>query len=485
MADELQAAVRFEQQGRRPDAEDVYRRLIAERPEFAVAHFNFACFLRRGGRLDEALAEHQRALDLGIDQPEEVLSNMAVICNEQRQDAQARELLERALALSPGYVPALYNLGLWHEEFGERDRAHALFAEILERDPAYFNALVRIAHLDTASGPDDPVIDRLRQALRHANLDPLTHESLHFALAKCLDDCGRFDAAFSQYALGNRLGAARLRRYDRESEEARLADIESVFTRERMASAVPVSEQQLVFVTGMFRSGSTLFEQVLAAHPQVVAGGEIDYFGRALAALRGPFPQSVARLGGEERRRLGQGYLDYLARTFPAGALVTNKRPDAFEWLGLLKSLFPNARFVNTLRHPADTCLSIYFQQLDDRIGYANDLSHIGHRYAQYRRLMTHWKRLFGADIHDAAYDDLVTDPRGVTEKLLRFLGLPWHEGCLDFQRLPNRVRTASVAQVREPLYSRSSGRWRHYERHLAPALEQIGAAGAERAADG
>jgi hypothetical protein len=136
--------------------------------------------------------------------------------------------------------------------------------------------------------------------------------------------------------------------------------------------------------------------------------------------------------------------------------------------LGMLKASFPNARFVHTVRDPRDTALSIWFQQFDGRLGYAADLGDIAFHYRQYRRLMDHWRGTFAESIFDADYDAYVQDPREVTERMLAILGLDWHEGCLDFRANPTRVRTASVAQVREPVYLRSSGRWRNYERRLA-----------------
>jgi hypothetical protein len=165
---------------------------------------------------------------------------------------------------------------------------------------------------------------------------------------------------------------------------------------------------------------------------------------------------------------VAQGYVDYLARTFPGREFVTNKRPDAFALLGMLKASFPNARFVNTVRDPRDTALSIWFQQFDGRLGYAADLGDIAFHHGQYARLMAHWKGLFGDSIFDADYDAYVQDPRAVTERLLAFLGLEWDERCLDFRKNATRVRTASVAQVREPVYRSSSGRWKNYERQLA-----------------
>ena len=461
----LEIAAGLERAGRHADAEAAYQRHIGEQPQDAVARFNFACFLRRRGRLEEALESHQAALDLAIDRPEEVLSNMAVIQGELRRDAAAKLLLERALAANPNYPPALFNLALHQEEHGQRAGAIALFRRILEIDPGWHDALVRIAHAETATDPEGEVVRRLRRALRRSNLAPLARESLHFALGKCLDDCGRYDEAFEQYALGNAASAPRLARYDRSVVDAGVGRVIEAFGPELIARATPVSDARLVFVTGMFRSGSTLFEQVLAAHPAITAGGEIEYFMR--------YPLS---LDPADWPPIAAGYVEYLRRTFPGRDVVTNKRPDAFAYLGMLKAVFPNARFVNTVRDPRDTALSIYFQQFDGRMGYAADLADIAHHYGQYRRLMAHWRGLFGDAIFDADYDAFVENPRAVTERLLAFLDLPWHEGCLEFHRNDNRVRTASVTQVREPLYARSSGRWRNYERQLAPFLPALGA---------
>jgi tetratricopeptide (TPR) repeat protein len=464
-APDLGLAASLEQAGRHADAESAYRRYIGAEPQDPVARFNFACFLRRRGRLEEALEAHQAALDLRIERPEEVLSNMAVIQAELRRDAAAKMLLERALAMNPAHIPALYNLALHHEEYGDLPRAMMLYRQVLALNPSWHDALVRIANAETVTDADGEVVKRLRRALRRSDLAPLARESLHFALGKALDDCGRYDEAFEQYAAGNALSRLRLVRYDRYAVEQGVAALIRSFDAARIATGGPVSEAPLVFVTGMFRSGSTLFEQVLAGHPRVTAGGEIDYF------MRVPISLDPA-----DWRGLGQGYLDYLKRSFPGADVVTNKRPDAFGLLGMLKAVFPNARFVNTVRDPRDAALSIWFQQFDDRLGYAADLADIAHHYRQYRRLMAHWKGLFAESIFDADYDAYVQDPRGVTERLLAFAGLDWHEGCLDFRANANRVRTASVTQVREPLYRRSSGRWRNYERQLAPLALDFGA---------
>ena len=181
----------------------------------------------------------------------------------------------------------------------------------------------------------------------------------------------------------------------------------------------------------------------------------------------------AARLDG-----IGTRYLQDLARRFPGADRVTDKRPDNFMLLGLVKALFPRARIVHTRRDPLDNCLSVFFLHLDPRMSYATDLMDIGHYYLQYRRLMRHWQALFGDSVLDFDYDAFVREPRPAVERLLGYCGLEWDERCLAFHEAATAVKTASVWQVREPLYRRSSGRARHYERELAGLRAYLAAAG-------
>jgi hypothetical protein len=217
----------------------------------------------------------------------------------------------------------------------------------------------------------------------------------------------------------------------------------------------------------MFRSGSTLVEQLLAGHPRVTAGGELDFLPRIAHEVLAPLPKSTVAVPPPRLQALAAQYIDTLATLFPTAEFVTDKRPDNFLYIGLIKQLFPEAKIVHTIRDPLDNCLSIFFLHLDQRMSYALDLMDIGHHYRGYQRLMAHWKALYGADILDVSYDALVREPKPVTETLLAFLGLDWDERCLTVSPAGQAIKTASVWQVREPLYQRSSGRARHYAREL------------------
>jgi hypothetical protein len=205
----------------------------------------------------------------------------------------------------------------------------------------------------------------------------------------------------------------------------------------------------------------------------VTSGGEIPAL-PALAGRLAPFPASIAHVTDARIRELADAYRDSVARLFPGADVLTDKRPDNFLLIGLAKRLFPASKILHTLRDPVDTCLSTFFLHLDHALAYAKDLGHIAHYYAQYRRLMAHWKTLYPRDILDFHYDRFVRDPRHVLEPALAFCGLDWDDRCLAFHERRSLVRTASVWQVREPLYQRASGRSRAYDQHIAPLRDAL-----------
>jgi len=231
-----------------------------------------------------------------------------------------------------------------------------------------------------------------------------------------------------------------------------------------MTAIEPVSTDPLVFVCGMFRSGSTLLEQILAAHPALASGGEFDFFQRRLSA----YPDAMLSLDAAAAAQLGADYRAELAASFGAGVRVIDKRPDNILYLGLIKALFPNARILVTQRQPLDVSLSVFFQSLDASQPYANDLFDIAHYYSQQQRLLQHWQQLLGENILTVNYESLVNTPREEIGRALAFLGLDWEENCLSFHETTERVRTASLHQVRRPLYQASAGRWSNYAAHIA-----------------
>ncbi len=234
--------------------------------------------------------------------------------------------------------------------------------------------------------------------MERPGLDPLVREGLHFALGKAFDDCGNYAQAFDHYRAGNEASHKRLPPYERAATEREFLRVRERFTAEWLGKVEPVSDRPLLFVCGMFRSGSTLLEQMLAAHPAVTSGGELNWFNARLARNDKRWPERVTP---ELLRVAGKGYLDHLENRFPGAACVCDKRPDKFLYLGLLKALFPRLRVLHTVREARDVCLSIYFQQFGNALPYAADLGDIAHYLREYRRLMQHWRELMPESILD------------------------------------------------------------------------------------
>lgn len=463
-----------DRRGKSHEAIASYYELLQRNPGLNNSRYNLARLLRRRGRTEEALREYEECLRRGIEHPEEVHANISIIYSDlQRHDA-ARRSLETALALNPKHIPALFNLAQLEEENGDWENALPLFRNILKLDPTHAGALSHIAHGQKTTDPVDPVIRNMKRALRRDKSGSLAREELLYALGKAHDDCGQYARAIDYYQQANTLSSKRGKPYDPPAQEKLVDELITACDDNWFGSIEPVSDEAHIFVCGMFRSGSTLMEQILAAHPAVTAGGEIDYFQREAS----PFPASVLAMDSARLSALGQGYNALVAKTFPQASQVTNKRPDNYLYLGLIRALFPNARIIHTRRQPLDNCLSLFFQPLGSDLAYANSLQHAGHYYLQYRRVMTHWQQFCADNILTVDYETLVSAPRETIGSVLAFLQLDWHDDCLQFHQLRNRVRTASVHQVRQAMYQHSSGRWQHYAEAVAPLRRDLQQAG-------
>jgi len=470
-AELLERASALRRAGRVDEAIAAYAELLEREPDLPESWYNLGYLQRQARQYEEALTSYSRALDRGVSEPEEVHLNRAVILSDHlaRPD-EAEAELEAALKLKPDYLPALLNLGNLHEDRGNRAAAQAAYARALEIAPRDALALSRLAGVvDAGSDAATDLIERLRDELA-AGRDAGERADLGFALGRLLDARGEYEKAFAAYAAANQASrdsfGPGFPGYDRAWHEQFVDRIIESFA----LPAADGDEDAPVFICGMFRSGSTLVEQILAAHGSVAAGGELDLL-PALVRRIPDYPEAVASADEatvESWRRFYREGLEPFARD---GAIVTDKRPDNFLHIGLIKRLFPNAKIVHTRRDRLDNLLSLYFLHLSPHMAYALDLADAAHWYCQYERLMAHWKRLYPNDIFDVDYDGLVARPREVIEPLVEFLGLQWDDSLLDFHRREGMVKTASVWQVREPLHARSSGRWRNYRFELEKAL--------------
>ena len=368
---------------------------------------------------------------------------------------------------------------------GHFEEAAKCYRRALELRPAdaeaYYN-LVNQQPLNDGSPESEALFATLRR--RAENLGSFTtreQSALLFALGKALDARGESDRAFESLARANALHRSTLR-FDVAASEQRAAAIARRFDSDLMAKSKSAgSPSELpVFVVGMPRSGTTLVEQIVSAHPDVQGAGEIGLFPALVSRLHGPEgsgpPFWTSDPSAEDLKRLAQAYLADLDPKARGKARVTDKTIGNFEHLGLIHLCLPNARIIHCRRDPRDVCVSCFSTRFDAGHDYAYDLGELGRYWRLYDRLMAHWRSVLPPGrIFEVDYEALVEDLEGWARRLIAQLGLGWNEACLRFYESRRDVGTASFTQVRRPIYKDSVGRWRRFAPHLGPLLEALG----------
>jgi LPS sulfotransferase NodH len=463
-------AVNLQRQNRVAEAMAAYGTILSRWPKLADAWYNLAVLQRQTFRFEEALNSYQRALAAGISRPEEAHLNRSVIFSDfMRDHVAAAAELQHALTLNPGYTPALLNLANLFEDQGKRSEASSLYARILSIEPQAFEALARFANLQPSAGVDAALIGRLQGALATSSAMS-DRASLGFALGRLLDAKAHYKEAFVAYSAANQASLASVGPhfvpYDRGQQTAFIDRLIQDGTPRAYAHKLDLAPRP-IFIVGMFRSGSTLTEQLLAGVPGVAAGGEINFLPQMINTELVPYFDSLRAMTTERLDNIAARYHAEFLRASPGASFVTDKRMDNFLYVGFIKHLFPDAKIVHTTRDALDNCLSVFFLHLEQQMSYALNIRDTGHFYREYRRLMAHWRAQFAGDIFDFNYDALVKDPEPQFKALCEFLAVPWPAQVPKVATRSAAIKTASVWQVREPLYSSSSGRARHYSDEL------------------
>ena len=305
-----------------------------------------------------------------------------------------------------------------------------------------------------------------------------------FGLGKVFDAKGEGAAAFNAWVIANEARKRQVGGFDRQRLTDYVDRLISTFDELRIETlrSGGVDDPRPVFVIGMPRSGTSLVEQILSAHPDVHGYGELVEIEAMTSRIRSKagsikrWPEVVEDISPALLGDVAQGYFDALARREKSDARrVVDKAPNNFFHLGLIASAFPQAKIIWCRRDPRDVCMSIYAENFALNQKHATDLSDLAFYFGEYMRLMRHWEQVLGGQIHPCVYESMVSEPDKNSRELVAAIGLNWHEACASFHQNHRPVLTPSRWQVRRPIYRDSAQRWKRYETYLSPLLDGLG----------
>jgi tetratricopeptide (TPR) repeat protein len=488
------------------EAVEKYRLALKIKPKMSKAHCALANALSFLELTKEAEEHYKKAIKLNPDMPTAQIGLAKLYWSAGNNIEKAIDIIKTAILLKPKNISYRCMLGNALMDGHRIDESFACFSEVIRVDAENPSAIAGMARLYNLKGQYDKSMEQIeklrnkkiyntmaaiaftsickhlhncedaityaQKSLENNHNDKNTDEALYMHVARALDSLERYDEAWQCFTKGNGLTEGL---YDTAGHRLRAESMISVFSHANTMGMVKssIDSKRPIFIVGMPRSGTSLVEQILSAHPDVCGGGELTHISdlRAIimqqAGLDKKWPDCAFGLRQDDLNRLAATYLDRLNEISDSAKRITDKMPHNFFELGLIQMLFPQAHIIHCNRDPMDTCLSIYFQNFLDGHDYSRNLYHIGAHYHQYLKLMAHWRSHLSMPFLDVQYEELVSNPEAIVRQMLNHCDLEWYDGCLDFHKVKRMVHTASFDQVRQPMYKKSVQRWRHYEKHL------------------
>lgn len=460
------------------EAERILRRALAEAPTYASARLKLANVLFRQGHFPAAIEELNNLLEFDPEHGNASASKAATLVRVGDYE-EAIALYEQLIARTPESPELWTSFGHVMNTVGRFEDSIAAYRRAIELKPAQGEAWWCLANLKTVQFTD-PDIAAMLSSVALDSLHDNARLQLHFALGKAFEDAGEFAKAFEHYAAGNRIRDERLK-YDPLITHRLVVRTEKAFDKKAIETLSSGAEDpDPIFIVGLPRAGSTLVEQILSSHSKIEGTSELPYIPtlRQQLAAGGEdrFPASVLDLSSDELRTFGQRYLDNARANRKTGRpFFVDKLPNNWESLGFILAILPNARIIDARRHPMACCFSNFKQHFARGQAFTYSLRSIGLYYADYVRMMSHFDTILPDRVHRVIHEKLIEEPEAETRKLLKYIGVPFEEGCLRFYENARPVRTPSAQQVRQPLNREGLERWRQFEPWLGELKDALG----------
>jgi len=512
-AEEMHHAEQFSKSGEKKRAEDIYRRILKRDPNHVEAARMLARIAAENSQFEDAEVFLRHALSIAPDYTR-LRVDLVNVLNDLHRNEEALQHAEEVLELAPGtaeshiiHAIALGANGLHHDAIqayeealqispdrpailcslahhlktvGEQDQAIARYRESIVLKPDHAQSYWSMANLKTFKF-EDSEIEAMQSLLANEDLPDESRVHIHNALGLDSEARGDYDTAFNHIQQCNIL-RRKVEEYDPVETETRIDRNVDVFDEEFIQTNAGNGndDSSPIFVVGLPRSGSTLIEQILASHSLVDGTHELFDLAHVARRIRersknkARFPDTLLNLQAKDWHAIGTDYIESTRRYRADAPYFVDKNPNNFAYIGLIKLALPNAKIINAMRHPLDSCFGSYKQLFASGQQFTYDLTEIGEYYLQYRRLLDHYHELLPGFVLDVHYEQVVADLETQVRRILDYCGLPFEESCLRFHETERAVKTASSEQVRQPIYSKSVNLWCNYERHLDELIETL-----------
>ena len=461
------------------EAIEHFQSAVIFNPKFAQAYNNLGLANKLLGKDFEAGINFDKALTFKPDFAE-AANHRGVIFQNNGDLENAIKYYQKSLEINPKLADAYNNIGLTEKELNKTKNAIKSFENALLIDPNFANSYYNLSQIKQYKFSKKQVL-KMHSLLSTDGVTQSNLISINFALASTNEDLGNQKKFFNYLNEGNRLRKKELN-YSINTSKKIITSIYEIFSEQPYcidkSLVINTSVKTPIFILGMPRSGTSLVEQIISSHKSVYGGGELSTLMKlCLPLLESKLSNINNKYTSSEKNlmQIREKYLCSLAQLNTPSKIITDKTPANFQYIGIIFSMFPDAKIIHLKRDPRAICWSIYKSKWSGNgYGFSYNMGDLVAYYGLYSKLMDFWHQKFPEKIYDISYEKLTTNQKQETKELLTYCELDWDENCLNFHKNKRAVKTASSLQVREKMYQGSSEAWKKYEEHIHPLIDGL-----------
>ena len=457
-------------------AEAMLTKALKLDPTYSLVWANLAQVFNVTGQLDKAKRSFKNILNMA---PKNGLiwAEYGTVLTKLANYEEGRDAYLKALEFKPDSPRVHLSLGHVYKTMGEIDNSIDSYKNTILQNNLSGEAYWSLANLKTYSFSENEIID-MEKTLK-GDMSDIERSQMHFALGKAYEVKKDFDKSFKNYYEGNKVKRG-LIKYSSDDTTDNTKRILNFFNKENIQKLAKSStgDRDPIFVLGMPRSGSTLVDQIISSHSKVDGTQELPNIIKIAAELntnnQNNYPEVLKELDESKLSKLGKDYISETAWARDSAPFFIDKMPNNFIHIGLIKTILPNAKIIDTRRDPMDTCFSCFKQFFARGQLFTYSLEDLGNYYSDYIRAMNHWQNVYGKDIYIVHYDNVINKTEETIRELIDYCELPFEKECLEFYNSSRPVKTPSAEQVRQPIYKSALNYWKNYEKHLLPLKKII-----------